>query len=69
VSDPFGESEVDLVAAFAGIIVGRAVMPIVNEGDAIFHIAEVVHDDPAQAVEDLAVQLENSPLFDEDEII
>lgn len=69
VSDPFGESEVDMVAAFDGIIVGRAVMPIVNEGDAIFHIAEVAHDDPAQAVEDLAVQLENSPLFDEDEII
>ncbi|MCW1950477.1 MAG: M14 family metallopeptidase [Octadecabacter sp.] len=69
VSDPFGESEVDLVAAFDGIIVGRAVMPIVNEGDAIFHVAEVSHDDPAQAVEDLTVQLENSPLFDEDEII
>ncbi len=69
VSDPFGEAEVDLVATVAGIIVGRAVMPVVNEGDAVFHIAQVRHDDPAQAVEDLATQLENSPLFDEDEII
>lgn len=69
VSDPFGEVEVDLIAPSDGIIIGRAVMPVVNEGDAVFHIAEVRHDDPAQAVEDLAAQLENSPLFDEDEII
>ncbi|WP_281983601.1 succinylglutamate desuccinylase/aspartoacylase family protein [Thalassorhabdomicrobium marinisediminis] len=69
VADPFGEAEVELIAPMDGIIVGRAVMPVVNEGDAVFHLAEVRHDDPAQAVEDLATQLENSPLFDEDEII
>jgi len=69
VSDPFGEADVDMIAPSAGIIVGRAVMPVVNEGDAVFHLAQVRHDDPAQAVEDLTVQLENSPLFDEDEII
>lgn len=69
VSDPFGESDVDVTAPFDGIIIGRAVMPVVNEGDAVFHLAEVEHDDPAQAVEHLTEQLENSPLFDEDEII
>jgi predicted deacylase len=69
VSDPFGEVDVEMLAPSAGIIVGRAVMPVVNEGDAVFHLAEVRHDDPAQAVEDLATQLETSPLFDEDEII
>ncbi|MCF2869732.1 succinylglutamate desuccinylase/aspartoacylase family protein [Octadecabacter sp. G9-8] len=69
VSDPFGEQDVDMVAPSDGIIIGRAVMPVVNEGDAVFHIADVRHDDPAQAVEDIANQLENSPLFDEDEII
>jgi len=69
VSDPFGERAFDLVAPSDGIIIGRAVMPVVNEGDAVFHLADVRHDDPAQAVEDLATQLENSPLFDEDEII
>lgn len=69
VSDPFGEAEVEMVAPSDGIIVGRAVMPVVNEGDAVFHLAQVRHDDPAQAVEDLAAQLESSPLFDEDEII
>ena len=69
VADPFGEAEVEMIAPSDGIIVGRAVMPVVNEGDAVFHVADVRHDDPAQAVEDLATQLENSPLFDEDEII
>ena len=69
VSDPFGEDEVELIAPSDGIIIGRAVMPVVNEGDAVFHLAEVRHDDPARAVEGLAAQLENSPLFDEDEII
>lgn len=69
VSDPFGETEVEMIAPSGGIIVGRAVMPVVNEGDAVFHLAEVSHDDPATAVEELAAQLESSPLFDEDEII
>ncbi|MEL6957790.1 MAG: succinylglutamate desuccinylase/aspartoacylase family protein [Pseudomonadota bacterium] len=69
VADPFGEVEIEIAAPFAGIIVGRAVMPVVNEGDAVFHLAEVSHADPAAAVEVLATQLETSPLFDEDEII
>lgn len=69
VSDPFGEHDVEVLAHMDGIIIGRAVMPVVNEGDALFHIAQVEHDDPAQAVEHLTTQLENSPLFDEDELI
>ncbi|SLN50375.1 succinylglutamate desuccinylase/aspartoacylase family protein [Pseudooctadecabacter jejudonensis] len=69
VSDPFGAQDVEMVAPDGGIIIGRAVMPVVNEGDAVFHLAQVRHDDPARAVEGLAAQLETSPLFDEDEII
>jgi hypothetical protein len=50
--------------------VGRAVMPIAHEGDALFHIAAVKSGDDAEAaVDDLATQLEEAPLFDEDEII
>jgi len=41
VSDPFGEDEVSVAAPFDGIIVGRAVLPVVNEGDAVFHLARV----------------------------
>ena len=70
ISDPFGEGEIEVVARNGGIIVGRAVMPIVHEGDALFHIAEVKSADIAEAaMDDLTTQLEEDPLFDEDEII
>lgn len=70
VSDPFGETEHEITSTLAGIIVGRAVMPVVNEGDALFHIARVGDDDDAEEVIDtLSTQLGDAPLFDEDEII
>ncbi|MFP7569532.1 succinylglutamate desuccinylase/aspartoacylase family protein [Marivita sp. S2033] len=70
ISDPFGDGEIEVVARNGGIIVGRAVMPVVHEGDALFHIAAVKSADVAEAaVDDLATQLEEAPLFDEDEII
>ncbi|MCL3881538.1 succinylglutamate desuccinylase/aspartoacylase family protein [Marivita sp. GX14005] len=70
ISDPFGDGEIEVTARQGGIIVGRAVMPVVHEGDALFHIAAVKSADLAEAaVGDLATQLEEAPLFDEDEII
>ncbi|APX12381.1 succinylglutamate desuccinylase/aspartoacylase family protein [Tateyamaria omphalii] len=70
VADPFGELEEEILAPFNGIVVGRAVMPIVNEGDAVFHLARVKSMAVAEgAVEDLNDQLSDDPLFDEDEII
>ena len=70
VSDPFGEVDVDVEASQAGIIVGRANMPVVNEGDALFHIARVPSEVDGEArVETLTEQLDDDPLFDEDEII
>lgn len=70
VSDPFGEAEKEICAPFSGIIVGRAVMPIVNEGDAVFHLARVKSVMRAEEMMiDLNDQLTDDPLFDEDEII
>ncbi len=70
ISDPFGEKEVELVSKYSGIIIGRAVIPVVNEGDALFHLAAVKSADVAEAaLDDLTSQLEEDPLFDEDEII
>ncbi|MFV0245138.1 MAG: succinylglutamate desuccinylase/aspartoacylase family protein [Qingshengfaniella sp.] len=70
VSDPFGEDHGRIVAPGPGVIVGRAVLPIVNEGDAIFHLAAVSdHSAVEAAVDDMAAQLSADPLFDEDEII
>jgi len=39
VSDPFGEFESLITASFSGIVIGRTNLPLVNEGDALFHIA------------------------------
>jgi len=39
ISDPFGEREVDVTASHSGVIIGRSNLPLVNEGDALFHIA------------------------------
>jgi predicted deacylase len=70
VSDPFGEIESEINAPFDGIIVGRALLPVVNEGDAVFHLAHVASLRRAEnAVEDHTAQLADDPLFDEDEII
>lgn len=48
-SDPVGENEMTLVATIEGIVIGRTNLPLVNEGDAIFHLAAC---DESQAVED-----------------
>lgn len=70
ISDPFGETETEVKAISAGLIIGRAVMPIVNEGDGLYHVAETSMKVDAEAtIESLASQLEADPLFDEDEII
>lgn len=69
VSDPFGAEEVELTAPDAGIIIGRAVMPVVNEGDALFHLGHLPPTLDAEAALDEYAEAIASPLFDEDEII
>jgi len=69
-SDPFGQIETEMVAETAGIIVGRSNLPIVNEGDALFHIAELPDArETGATLEGLTAQLDGDPMFDEDEII
>lgn len=70
VSDPFGEAEREICAPFEGVIVGRAVMPVVNEGDAVFHLARIASFKKAvNALDEHSAQLADDPMFDEDEII
>jgi uncharacterized protein len=61
ISDPFGETEVDLITPKAGIILGRAHLPLVNEGDALFHLAN-----PPEGLGDEGHTLD---IPDEDEVI
>lgn len=39
IADPFGEQEHNVYASSHGIIIGRTNLPLVHEGEALFHIA------------------------------
>ena len=39
VDSPFGDSEVAVLAPSSGLVIGRTNLPLINEGDALFHIA------------------------------
>ena len=56
ITGPLGENPVPFISQYEGIIIGRTNLPIVNRGDALFHVARIKHG-PAQ------------PMADEDEII
>lgn len=47
VADPFGEKEMHVLSPCSGIVIGRTNLPLVNEGDALYHIARV--EDVAEA--------------------
>ncbi|MEB8388270.1 succinylglutamate desuccinylase/aspartoacylase family protein [Rhodobacteraceae bacterium KMM 6894] len=67
ISDPFGETEIEVICDAPGIVIGRTNMPVVYEGDALFHIAQTARADAA--ADGVTAQIEAAPLFDEDEII
>lgn len=70
ISDPFGDHDTAVLAPIAGLVIGRSVMPVVNQGDALMHIARVASasgaDERLNAIEEAAL---DDPLFDEDEIM
>lgn len=39
IADPLGADEVSVLAEKSGIVIGRTELPLVNEGDALFHVA------------------------------
>ena len=39
IADPLGVDDVQVLASRSGIIIGRSELPLVNAGDALFHIA------------------------------
>ncbi|MXP14689.1 succinylglutamate desuccinylase [Altererythrobacter confluentis] len=70
ISDPFGDEDIAVRTPIPGIIIGMSNLPVVNQGDALIHIAEVEVPGTAlhrlNAIEDAAFA---DPLFDEDEIV
>lgn len=47
IADPFGESEMTIYAPFSGIVIGQLHLPLVHEGEALFHIARFNRTDLA----------------------
>lgn len=59
IADPFGETETNVLGGESGILIGRSNLPVVNQGDAIFHIAHVHDTNSAEkVVEGLHEELE-----------
>ncbi len=77
VSGLFGEESADVIAPVDGIVIGHATLPVVNQGDALFHIAEVAHLERAgQRIDNITEAILASdpvgptqPQLDEDEIL
>lgn len=66
----FGDDAVEFRAPIEGIIIGHAVLPVVNQGDALVHIAEVMRfGDVEERVDQITEALLNDRLLDEDELI
>jgi uncharacterized protein len=70
VADPYGEEEFPVQSPLDGIIIGRANIPAVNQGDALFHIASV-EDAPSldKHYDRLQRRAESETIPDEDEIL
>ncbi|HEX4872200.1 MAG TPA: succinylglutamate desuccinylase/aspartoacylase family protein [Nevskiaceae bacterium] len=47
IGDPFGETETPVTAQGGGVVIGRLNLPLVHEGDALFHLARVEAPDVA----------------------
>ena len=69
VANPYDDTQSEIRAPCRGIIVGSTTLPIVNMGDALFHIAwSKEYSDPRPA-RDEVLEPGADPLMDEDEII
>ncbi|MHC6528163.1 MULTISPECIES: succinylglutamate desuccinylase/aspartoacylase family protein [unclassified Vibrio] len=67
ISAPLGHDEIVLKANKGGVVIGQQTLPLVNEGDAIFHLAYFTEDDEEveQAVGEFigeVVELDAEPL-------
>jgi len=60
VADPFGETEASVKAQYGGIVIGKTNLPLVNEGDALYHIARFEDIEEIEAKVD-EFQEEHSP--------
>ena len=63
IADPFGDGVSDICSPGGGIVIGRTNLPLLHEGDALFHLARF--DDP-EAAEARAEELQAIDVWGED---
>lgn len=69
-ADPFGDMDLPVLSPIAGVIIGRSNLPVVNQGDALVHVAEVERPGTASdRLNDIEEAAFADGLFDEDEIV
>jgi predicted deacylase len=66
VANPYEDVETEIRAPKRGMIIGRTRLPVVNLGDALFHIAWIK---PTEGLTSITSEVSSDPLFDEDEIV
>ncbi len=49
IADPFGAQETEVLATAGGTVIGRCTLPLVNEGEALYHIARFEEPQAAEA--------------------
>lgn len=50
IADPFGENEEIITSPANGVVIGRTDLPLVHEGDAVFHIARLDENSQAEPI-------------------
>ena len=69
VSNPYDDTQTVIRSPRRGIIIGSTTLPIVNMGDALFHIAWSHEHERVRTPRDAVAEPPGDPLMDEDEII
>jgi len=63
IADPFGGNEVEVLSPAQGIVIGGTNLPLVHEGDALFHIGRFEGTQVAAKTMDA---FENDPVYEEE---
>ncbi len=63
IADPFGGNEVEVLSPAQGIVIGSTNLPLVHEGDALFHIGRFEGTQVAAKAMDA---FENDPVYEEE---
>lgn len=67
ISDPFGETELPVHCRKGGLVIGLNNLPVVNQGDALFHIARLGEGDAdVDVMSQMEQQLYGDALSDDD---